>query len=864
MAKPAGLTILLAGCLLLQLPVTAQTTDFDLNAYVQYLQTHRDMSPEELLAVYPAGIFQEESPSVWGDALYARRIDSVYGLTGFEKQLIEKHGFAVSERLRQNSFVRQFLDAWENDLPIFISTDAILHAFHFHYVRTLAKVEKGVLKVQLMDLLASLHGSLPGLAPEYAGSPGMDQMFRDVDLYLTVPRRLLGETVQPLYAENGGAVDTLIQMIMAEEVGTYNFFSSVCRIIDFSQFKPRGHYTEPGWGNTDPPLEGYFRAMMWLGRMEIYLLAPESDGVGCPTPPPEDIRRQTIDAALLLELMDHANAWPKYREMEDVLRFFVGDQDNVTPENLQSLLQTLSISEAGQLLDTLVLHRFQDSLAAQPWAPQKILSQILYRDPLSPEQLEPASAFMLFGQRFVIDSYVTGSVVFDKIEFNGSPVCRLFPSTLDILFALGNDAAGQLLVPELEQYHYSTNLAALRYLIDSYGDEFWQSSIYTMWLKAIRAANPPAERTDLPGFMQTAAWWQEKMNTQLSSWAELRHDHLLYAKQSYTGAAVCSYPEAYVEPIPEVFESLEDLGRVAHTRFQGLAFSDQGLKSEILSYFKLLEGVTDTLGQVAQKELDGVPLSADERRMLQSLIYDMGICAPTVEGWYIRLLYGGWAIGDPEGDYSDYLVADYHTTPTDCGGAAMGWISHAGTGDVDMAILVAGVPGGQSVAFVGPVMSYHQYRTTNFLRLTDQEWEATYMQRSSRPNWVNLYLANATGGSRGGGGRLVTDVSGPGGPGSEVPVEHLIAQNYPNPFNPSTIISFAIPPLVTGSVTEVVVYDLNGQVVKTLLRRELPSGNYMTRWDATNDAGRRVSSGVYLYRVRAGTQQVVGKMTLLK
>jgi len=864
MATRAGLTILLVGSLLLQAPAAAQQTEFDLTSYIQYLRTHRDMTREELLSTFPAGTFGERSPASWGDALYSSRVDAVYELTEYEKELIEKHGFVVTERLRQNSFVAQFLDAWENDLPIFISTDAILHAFHFHYVMTLSRVERGVLKGDLIDLLASLHGALPGLAAENADLPEMNQMLRDVDVYLTVPRKLLGETVQPVFPENAGTVDTLLQLIGAERVASYNFFSSVCRIIDFSQFKPRGHYTETGWGDPVPPLEGYFRAMMWLGRMEIYLLAPESDGVGCPTPPPEDIQRQTIVAALLLELMDRANAWPTYREMESVLQFFVGDQDNVTPENLRSLLGALDIERVDQLLDTLVLGTFQDSLAVQPWAPQKILSQILYRDPLSPEQVEPASAFMLFGQRFVIDSYVTGSVVFDKIEFNGSPVCRLFPSTLDVLFALGNDAAAQLLTPELEQYHYSTNLAALRYLIDSYGDEFWQSSIHTMWLKAIRAANPPADRTPLPGFMQTAAWWQEKMNTQLSSWTELRHDHLLYAKQSYTSAAVCSYPECYVEPIPEVFESLRDLGREAYSRFEALPFSDPALKSTILAYFELLEGVTDTLTQVAKKELEGVPLSADEKRMLQSLISDIGGCAPTLEGWYLRLLYGSWTMADPGQDFSDYLVADYHTTPTDCIGTPMGWISHAGTGDVDMAILALPMPDGQTIAFVGPVMSYLEYRTTNLLRLTDEEWQETHMQRSARPDWVNLYLADAVGGLRGGGGKLITGVSDPGGPGREVPVERLTAHNYPNPFNPSTIISFSIPPSLTGSEAEVVVYDLGGELVKRLLKRELPSGNYLMRWDATSESGRRVSSGVYLYRVRAGAQQVIGKMMLVK
>jgi hypothetical protein len=147
-------------------------------------------------------------------------------------------------------------------------------------------------------------------------------------------------------------------------------------------------------------------------------------------------------------------------------------------------------------------------------------------------------------------------VVYDKIRYDGNKVCRLFPSTLDILFAHGNSAAAQLLISELDQYHYSTNLASLRYLMDSYDEVFWNSSIYSMWLNTIRTLNPPEARDHLPPFMQTGAWWQQKMNTQLSSWIELRHDHLLYAKQSYTDHYVCSYPRGFVEPVPQTFESL--------------------------------------------------------------------------------------------------------------------------------------------------------------------------------------------------------------------------------------------------------------------------------------------------------------------
>ena len=51
----------------------------------------------------------------------------------------------------------------------------------------------------------------------------------------------------------------------------------------------------------------------------------------------------------------------------------------------------------------------------------------------------------------------------------------------------------QLLVDELNQYHYSSNLAALRYLIDSYDDEFWNANLYSNWLNIIRKLNPPSK-----------------------------------------------------------------------------------------------------------------------------------------------------------------------------------------------------------------------------------------------------------------------------------------------------------------------------------------------------------------------------------
>ncbi len=580
----------------------------------------------------------------------------------------------------------------------------------------------------------------------------------------------------------------------------------------------------------------------------------------------EDAKRQTIDSYLITELFDLSNSWQSYHDFEAIIKFFVGDQDNVTLDNLLYLKDKIKLGAASNLLDSLKLVEFQDTLSNQSFANQLILSQILIsNDVLTPDSIRPASAFMLFGQRFVIDSYVTGSVVYDRIRYNNQVICRLFPSTLDPMFALGNDAAAQLLKPEIEQYHYATNLAALRYLINSYGTEFWDNTIYNMWLNSIRNLNPPKDRNTLPQFMQTAAFWQEKLNTQLTSWAQLRHDNLLYAKQSYTGGTLCSFPHSYVEPFPEFYQTLKHFAELSKTKFQNLPFNNEVLKNNILNFINYFGPVMDTLENIASKILNNESFTAGENEFLRTMIYyvpEGQYGAPPYDGWYPKLFYKDNEYS-PTGlmDYN-FIVADIHTTPTDCNANFIGAVTHVGTGPINLGVFIAQLPNGKQTAFVGPCFSYYEYVTTNFLRLTDQEWENQYLYSALRPSWVNLYLADSSGNSKGQGLQLVTSVEKDND--KIIPETHLIAQNYPNPFNPSTIISFSIPYDLTNSMTELVIYNIQGQIVKRLVREVLPSGSYLTRWDGTNESGVKVSSGIYIYNLRVADKQFSGKMTLLK
>lgn len=735
-------------------PCLAQPSETDpLQEYQRFLDEHKDMTTSELLAMYPAGDFQEQLNLPWESVQYHDLIDAACQLTADEQRLLERNGFVASERLRQPSVVDQLLYIYRNDLPLFISTDAILHALGRSYDRIIQDVELGLLVDRLSTLLTRMHGGLAELDAKYSSTPRMGRMLRDVDVYLTVARKLLGHQIAPHYPQNLPEIDGLLALVKQGGLATWPLFAENCRQIDFSQFTPRGHYTQ------HEDLMKYFRAMMWLGRTEMYLSAPQNVAeVPCPAPTPEDIQRQTIDAVLVLELMDTPEAEALYDEVENTLRFLAGEQDNLTAGDLKGLVESLALDDASQLLDPAELVRFQDRLRAEGLGSQGILSQVLIQDPMAPETVQPASAFLLFGQRFAIDSYITGNVV--KIKYQDEIVCRLFPSTLDILFALGNDVAGPLLASELDQYHYSSNLAPLRFLVDSHDSSFWQASIYNTWLDVLRVLSPPAERGSLPVFMQTTAWWHEKMNTQLASWAELRHNNILYAKQSYTPGFICSYPGAYVEPFPEFYRRLRVLADASRHQFRNVVvpeppwdpWSDPIPPLGIMEYFERFSSIMGTLETIARKELEGTPLMPEEVEFMKEMLYlDMEdlVCYHWYypDGWYADLLYGEDAVEPDEWEEAipEYVVADYHTVPTDCAGGVRGWVLHAGTGPVDLAVIVAETPEGGRSAFVGPVMSYYEYTTTDFQRLTDEEWQSTYLSQAKRPAWVSSYLANEAG-----------------------------------------------------------------------------------------------------------------------
>jgi hypothetical protein len=94
-----------------------------------------------------------------------------------------------------------------------------------------------------------------------------------------------------------------------------------------------------------------------------------------------------------------------------------------------------------------------------------------------------------------------------------------------------------------------------------------------------------------------------------------------------------------------------------------------------------------------------------------------------------------------------------------------------------------------------------------------------------------------------------------------VPGQNRLAQNYPNPFNAVTCINYQ---LAQPAFTTIKVYNLSGQLVRTLVKEKKPAGWYSARWDGRDNSGRAVASGIYFYHLSAGGFLQVRKMLLLK
>ncbi|PRP92953.1 hypothetical protein ENSA5_46210 [Enhygromyxa salina] len=665
---------------------------------------------------------EESLASVAYDVTSADYLDVIEGELGFsadQAELLANNGFVVLDHQRHRTFEAAYSSLYAADLPVLVTSDSLLYALHRSFDRILMELELAVLQGEVELMLSEMHSALA----ELAVPPELGPAARDLDVYLAVARSLLTQDMTPQPTITGAEADEQVAAILddvaAEQLATLDLFGASAD-YDYSQLQPRGHYVGP--------LEPYFRALMWIGRTQMPLIDS--------TKGEARLNRRGLEAAVLTgELLDQGPR-ARWDRVELVLRQLIGEPDSMSPATLDLYradaglgdLQALAAADDAEL---------QAALLAGEYGVQRIMSQVISTQAHA-AQVELPQVFSLLGQRFAVDSQVMHAVTFDRLRDpqTGAKTLRMLPHEFDVAFALGSKLAGELLADELDTYGYQGVLHELRFLIDAHPDSFWRESVYNGWLHALRGLDAPTEQADYPAAMQTEAWRRKTLNTQLASWAELRHDTILYTKQSYTSAISCEYPQAYVEPVPTFY------ARMAEVAAQGVSLAatlaSQGHPvPEVEAYFEHMAYVMGRLESIASKELDGVALDEDEWEFLRATIEAEKVgCANELryDGWYGGLLYSV----EDHGDFRP-TIADIHTAPTDAEGRSVGWVLHAATGYARSMVFTVEDCGGVR-AYVGPVSTYHRKLTEGLERLDDGQW-ATELDQSppEPPEWTRAF-----------------------------------------------------------------------------------------------------------------------------
>jgi hypothetical protein len=721
---------------------------FSSEAYMDFIEQNRSLTTEQLLSQYPPHTDYYASRTqlpVLGDIPWFDSIDAWYKLTDAEKSLLRNNYFMVTERLNLSTWDAAFAQIYSNDLPLFLSTDFILFTLHQSYDEILKRLEYRMLEPNLLQVLSAMYDQFPLLYEDYSSYPSVSTSLEDVDLYVSVARSLLENTEYLPRLDQKEAYDAIMAGIAEEKVVFMPLFTgdTINRKIDFGQFKPRGHYTDIVDYSTQHTLEHYFKTMMWLGRIDFFLTSPPEEGMpGLWNP--DELIRMNISALILNELLYSCGKKELLDANETALTYLIGESDNLTPDELHALSGSM-LSSPLDLLDPAMLEAFKNELERSDDYGQKIMSNFFYVDVAKKNPAGMPISFRLLGQKFIIDSYIFHHVVYDRIIYNDEAVWRPLPDPLDILSVLGSEDAMALMANEMEKFHYAYKVNEVKYLVDSYDDSYWSSSLYTSWLAAIRDLNPPETDNNLPYFMKTTAWHHEKINTQLTSWAQLRHDNILYAKQSYTGGTSCSFPYTYVEPYPDFYRRLENYALDAADFYPSLLDGiDDTFAALISSYYTRYAEIMSILEEIAIRELERQPLDEDQLTFLKTMINEYMASGPYITGWLNDLYFPAMDQFD-----FDFTVADVHTQPTDRGGAPVGNVLHVGNGKLNLGVFIA--PGtvttGRNMCYVGPVGSFHSLVKTDFYRLDDEEWRSYFMggEVPPRPDWAYHYLADRDG-----------------------------------------------------------------------------------------------------------------------
>jgi hypothetical protein len=643
-------------------------------------------------------------------------ITSEFRLNKRENELLMTNGFVIIDYGDVDDIVAPYGDMKSRGVPIFVTSDTLLHLYHIQFDEILKGAEEREFFDALLDMSAAM---LKRSGQDYdnygnATDPEMKEAARRNVAYFAVAVKLLQTPTEEYNGtEDIRKIDFTVPDYVRSEVdceianierhegfAASHIFNSdpnrlctdeCCYCEDYSQYVPRGHYTR------SEKLKRYFKAMMWYGRMAFLLKggnATECGGIETPLITEEDAKLATIQASLIASELPDASAGNKtvqehWNRIYSVTSFFVGTADDLTPYEYQSAIAEVfgSDFDTTELAGDEKMLELKAELAGLK-SPEIyggsgvcVIYPPITREKLY-ECLDKTKGFRFMGQRFIPDSYMfqqlvspaVGMYVGNETPFTmcvtGVGPARCFPRGLDVMAVLGSGCAEAILREDGDTEYegmntsYDKQLEELKTEFAGFDTAEWNRNLYWGWLYTLKPLlNEFGD--GYPTFMQTEAWQKKELQTSLASWTELRHDTILYAKQSHT-------------PPKKRLQSLEC--------------------------------ILNRLINISTDELENRELTEDDYEFIRGF------------GGHLDYVVAGV---DTEGKETT-IVADVHT---DCN---TGMVLEEGVGYVKLILVAYRVPDGRILLGAGPVFSYYEFKHPMNDRLTDEAWKE--MLRDNPPD----------------------------------------------------------------------------------------------------------------------------------
>ena len=645
------------------------------------------------------------------DSYYLGNTNNIVNLFQFKD--IDKE---ILEKLQQNNFVitkgnnLQLFHAYEeNDyrqVPNFITTDLYLQAFHMYFSYILKSLEKQHIIPTLEMLCHSFNAACIKLA-EQTEDESLKDMAEHAATFYAIPYYLLTNKTLTVPSKYETEYQEEIEHINKQEDNFSDFLSYKDAYFPYSLFKPRGHYTR------EPQLQAYFKAMMWL---QTACFCREQQ---------EQLKRSIFQAAVLCtyKSIDQTPLIKLYQHIYTPLTFLMGEADN------------LSIFDIARILEKNNAIHIEDALTAGQIEKvnQALIELAKHKNNIKPQiEITCRDKINFMPQRYLSDNEVIQKLV--DVNPNSQ---RAYPKGLDVFATFGTGTAESLLIDFYnEPNNWSEYSKELQQLKDKFKtSKSTQLSVYELWMKSLLTMQQTDKNN--PGFMQTPEWGYKNLNTALASWAELKHDAILYGEQPMAAECGGAGPPdpivvGYVEPNLPFWRKMENILQATRLILQQNDCMTDDLKGKT----DQLNDYVTFLIQVTEKERRGEKLTEPEYRTLEYMGSSIEYFTLSVVDPDLHL--DDWSLVQGP-DKSIAIVADIYTR--NIRGCNKNGILHIATGNANNIYVVVEIEGNLYLTR-GATFSYYEFVQPLGTRLTDEEWQKMLEEKKAPavPEWMKSIL----------------------------------------------------------------------------------------------------------------------------